>query len=135
MLTLELHRSRVVAVMLLLIHILAVISVSILSLSWVIKLLLIVLVLAHGIWLEYRYWRSNMVNKVGCGEAGWWCTKNAMQHWVQVLPNSVITRWFISLHLKSEDSKQKFYLLLLVWQYSPMEYRSIARQLRVGNNS
>ncbi len=121
--------TRVILVLIIVLHLLAALAVLLLSLSEWFKMTGVLILLSHGVWQGYRYQKQFSVCKIGFNPSGFWCEAE-QPHWVKVLPGSIITRLFISLHLQSTDTNKRFYLFLPVWHYAPMEYRALARQLR-----
>jgi hypothetical protein len=123
--------TRVLLGLFIVFHLLAVLSLVLLTISLWMKAIAILLVLSHGVWQVYRYWVQFPITQLGFNPSGFYCQAQ-QQEWVKVLPSSVITRLFISLHVQVDQSKKRFYLILPVWHYAPMEYRALARQMRLS---
>ena len=128
---LPLKPTRFMIFLLGLVHSLAMVAMMLLTIPVWGKSVAIMAVAVHAVWQICRYWRRSPLQKFGFNASGFWCETSGQQHWVTVLPSSVITRWFISLHLKSTDTDttQRFYVFLPIWHYAPVEYRALARQM------
>lgn len=109
------------------IEILAILSLLSLSISWSWRYAIVISFLVSiGL---HRLKPSQLLTQVGYNSYGTWCQTRDQLHWVKVLPDSRISRWCLSLHLYAEDAKKHFNILMPVWQYSALEYRSLARYI------
>ena len=125
--------SRFLLILLLSIHLLALISIALCTIPEWIKIIAGFGLILHAFWQYYIYGKQGSDTQLGINASGVWCKINHTQCWVKILPSTIITRGFVSLHLQSTETHRRFYLFLPAWHYARCEYRALSRSLLMNS--